>query len=116
MDWTVVRGLDGKFTLGGPSSASAFEHAGHSHVDKEPPRGSRRSQSAGTDWLITSGPTNTQLIPSYGVHIAKVIFDGSKRTPPILECRSKKKSLEVIIGLRDMTDALYDVLLAIPLG
>ena len=116
MDWTVVRGFDGRFARSDPSSSGASERTERSLVNNEPPRGSRRSQSAGTDWLITSGPTNTQLIPSYGVHIAKVIFDGSKRTPPILECRSKKKSLEVIIGLRDMTDALYDVLLAIPLG
>ena len=62
------------------------------------------------------GPTNTRLILSYGGHITKVIFDGSKRTPPVLECRSRKKSLEAIIGLRDITNALYDVLLATSLG
>ena len=49
VDWTIVRGHDGKFTHVGPSSAGASEHARDSHVDNEPPRGSRRSQSAGTD-------------------------------------------------------------------
>ncbi|XP_057524392.1 protein MAINTENANCE OF MERISTEMS-like [Amaranthus tricolor] len=57
-----------------------------------------------------------RLIPSYGGHIAKLIFEGSERTPPVLECRSRKKPLEAIIGLQDMTDALYDVLPATPLG
>ena len=56
------------------------------------------------------------MIPSYGGHITKVIFDGSERTPPILECRSRKKPLEAIIGLQDMPDALYDVLPVTPLG
>ena len=120
MDWTIVRGHAGKFTRAGPSFAGAFELAGDSHVDNAQPRGSRRSQSAGTDWLITSPqpecPTDTRLIPSYGGHIAKVIFKGSERTPPILERRSRKKPLKAIIGLRDMSDALYDVLLATPLS
>ena len=120
VDWTVVREHDGKFTRVGPSSAGASEHAGDSHVDNEPPRRSRRSQSVGTDWLITSpqlgGPTDTRLIPNYGGHKAKVIFEGSKCTPPVLEFRSRKKPLEAIIGLRDMSDALYNVLPATPLG
>ena len=72
----------------------------------------------GTDWLITSpqpeGPTDTRLIPSYGGHITKVIFEGSERKPPILEYRSRNKPLEAIIGLRDMSDAIYDVLPATP--
>ena len=60
------------------------------HVDNAAPRGSRRPQSAGTDWLITSpgGPTDTHLISSYGGHIANVIFKCSERMPPIIECRS----------------------------
>ena len=119
VDWTVVREHDGKFTRVGPSSAGASEHAGDSHVDNEPPRGSRRSQSVGTSWLITSpqpGLTDTRLIPSYGGHIAKVIFEGSERTPQILECHSRKKPLEAIFGLRDLSDALYDVLPATPLS
>ena len=95
VDWTIVRGVDGKFTRAARSSAGASEHAGRSYIDDEPPRGSRRSQSAGTDWLVTSpqprGSTDTRLILSYGGHIAKVIFDYSERTPPILECRSRKK-------------------------
>ena len=104
MDWTVVRGPDGKFTRADPSSAGASEHAGDSHVDNEPPRGSRRSQFARMDLLITSpqpeGHTDTRLIPSYGA------LEGSERTPPVLECRSRKKPLEAIIGLRDMSDTL----------
>ena len=51
-----------------------------------------------------------------GGHIAKVIFEGFERTPPILECRSRKKPLKAIIRLRDMSDALYNVLPATPLG
>ena len=54
VDWTVVRGVDGKFTRAARSSAGASEHAERSHVDDEPSRGSRHSQSAGTDWLVTS--------------------------------------------------------------
>ena len=53
VDWTVVRGSNGRFAAG-PSSSGASESAGHNLVDNEPPRGSRRSQSAGTDWLVTS--------------------------------------------------------------
>ena len=45
-----------------------------------------------------------------------VIFYGSERTPPILKCRSRKKPLEAIIRLQDMSDELYGVLPAIPLG
>ena len=119
LDWTIVRGPDGRFARGGPSSSAASERAGGSFVDNEPPRG-RPSQSTNTDWLVTSpqpgGPTDTRLIPSYGGHIAKLIFDGSERTPPILECHSRKRPLEAIIGLRDITDGLYDVLPATPLG
>ena len=62
------------------------------------------------------GPTHTRLIPSYGGHVAKVIFKSSERTPPILECRSRKKPQEAIIRLRDMSDAIYNVLPATPLG
>ena len=54
VDWTVVRVSDERFTRPGPSSSGASEHAGRSLDDNEPPRGSRRSQSAGTDWLVTS--------------------------------------------------------------
>ncbi|XP_057532961.1 uncharacterized protein LOC130810853 [Amaranthus tricolor] len=120
VDWTVVRGSDGRFARADPSSSGASECAGRSLVDNEPPRGSRCSQSVGTDWLVTSpqpgGPIDTRLIPSYGGHIAKLIFYGFKRMPLILECRSRKKSLEAIIRLRDMINALYDVLPATPLG
>ena len=89
-------------------------------VDNAAPRGSRRPQSAGTDWLIKSpqpgAPTDARLIPNYGGHIAKVIIESSERTPPILECRSKKKPLEAIIRLQDMFDELYELLSAPPLG
>ena len=54
LDWTVVRGPDGRFARGGPSSSAASERAGRSFVDNEPPRESRPSQSANTDWLVTS--------------------------------------------------------------
>ena len=68
-EWTVVRGSDGRFARGGPSSSGASECAGSILVDNESPRGRRGSQSAGTDWLVTSpypgGPTDTRLIPSY---------------------------------------------------
>ena len=78
------------------------------------PRGRKRSQSGDVDWLITSpypgGPVDTYLIPSYGGHIAKVIFEGSERTPPILECRLRKMTVESIIRLQDMFDELYQVL------
>ena len=120
VDWTVVLGSDGRFARPGPSSSGAAERAGRSLVENEPPRESRGSQSAGMDWLVTSPQSgeqkNMRLIPSYGGHIGKLIFDGSERTPPLLECRSRKRPLEAIIGLRDMTDALYDVLPATPLG
>ena len=92
MDWTVVRGVDGKFTRAARSSAGASEHAGRSHVDDEPPQGSRRAHHPSP-----GGPTYTRLIPSYGGHITKVIFDGSERTPPVLECRSRKKPLKAIM-------------------
>ena len=65
---------------------------------------------------LAGGPTDTRLIPSYGGHIAKVIFYTSKRMPPVLECCSRKKPLEAIIELRDMPDAHYDVLPATLLG
>ena len=45
------------------------------------------------------GPVDTSLIPSYGGHVAKVIFEGSKRTPPILDCRPRKRTLDAIIRL-----------------
>ena len=68
VDWTIVRGPDGRFARAGPSSSGASERAGHSLVDNELPRGSRRSQSAGTDWLVISpqpgGPTDTRLFPA----------------------------------------------------
>ena len=53
VDWTVVRWTDGRFARAGHSSSGASKRAGHSLVDNEPPRGSRRSQFAGTDWLVT---------------------------------------------------------------
>ena len=119
-DWTVVRGYAGKFTLAGPSAVGASDHAEDNHVDNAAPRGSRRPQSVGTNWLITSpqpeGPTDTHLIPSYGGHIAKVIFEGSECTPPILGCCSRKKPLEAIIRLQHMSDELYKLLPATPLG
>ncbi|XP_057528012.1 protein MAIN-LIKE 1-like [Amaranthus tricolor] len=120
LDWTVVRGPEGRFAHGGSSSSAASERAGRSFVDNEPPRESRSSQSANTDWLVTSpqprGPTDTQLIPSYGGHITKLIFDGSERTPPILDCRIRKRLVESIIRLRDMSDAFNDVLPTTSLG
>ena len=62
------------------------------------------------------GPTDARLIPSYEGHIAKVIFEGSECTPPILEFRCRKKPLEAIIRLQDMSDELYRLLPAAPLG
>ena len=82
------------------------DHAKDSQVDDATPRGRRRQQSIETNLLI----------PRYEGHIAKAIFEGSERTPPILECLTRKKSLEVIIRLQDMSDELYRVLPAIPLG
>ena len=119
-DWTVVRGHAGKFARAGPSNAGASDHVEDSHVDNAAPRGRRRQQCDRTDWLITSpqpeGPGDARLIPNYGGHIAKVSFEGSERTPSILECRTRKKSLEDIIRLQDISDELYGVLPAIPLG
>ncbi|XP_057532944.1 protein MAINTENANCE OF MERISTEMS-like [Amaranthus tricolor] len=119
LDWTIVRGHQGRFARGGPSSSAASERAGGSFVDNEPPRG-RPSQSTNTDWLVTSpqpgGPTDTRLIPSYGGHIAKLIYDGSERTPPILECRIRKRPVESIIGLRDLSVELVDFLPYTSLG
>ena len=118
VDWTVVRIHAGKFARAGPSNAGASDHVEDNQVDNAAP-GGRRPQSGGMDWLITSpqpgGPTDARLIPSYGGHIAKVIFEGSEHTPPILECRTRKKSLETIIKLQDMSNELYGVLLATPL-
>ena len=39
VEWTVVRGSDGRFARAGPSSSGASERAGRSLVDNEPPRG-----------------------------------------------------------------------------
>ena len=115
MDWTVVRGHDGKFTRVDPSFAGASEHAGDSHLDNEPTLTVRWNGLV--DYITQArGATDTRLIPSYGGHIAKVIFKGSERTPPVLECRSRKKPLEAIIELWDMSNALYDDLPATPLG
>ena len=54
LEWTVVRGSDGRFARADPSSSGASELPGCSHVNNEAPRKSRRSQSAGTNWLVTS--------------------------------------------------------------
>ncbi|XP_057523306.1 uncharacterized protein LOC130803137 [Amaranthus tricolor] len=54
VDWTVLRGSDRRFARVGPSSSGASERTKRSLVENEPPQGSRRSQSAGTDWLVTS--------------------------------------------------------------
>ena len=114
-----MRGHASKFTRVGPSTTNASDHAEDSQVDDVASRGSR-PQSAETDWLMTSpqpgGPNDTGLIPSYAGHIAKVIFEGSEHTPLILECHTRKKSLEAIIRLQDISDELYGVLPAIPLG
>ena len=120
VDWTLVRGHAGQFRTRGHNTADTSDHAGVSQVEDAAPRGRRRSQSADMDWLITSpqpgGPVDTTLIPSYGGHVAKVIFEGSERTPPILECRPRKRTLDAIIRLQDMSDELYGVLPATPLG
>ena len=87
VDWTLVRRHAGKFTHAAPSSAGASDLAEDSHGDNARPRGSRRPQSGEKDWMITSpqpgGPTDARLIPSYGGHIVRVIYEGSERTPPI---------------------------------
>ena len=115
-----MQGHVGKFTRACPSTADASDHVEYSQVDDAALQGRRHQQSAETDWLITlpqpRGPTDARLIPSYEGHIAKVIFEGSERTPSILECCTKKKSLEAIIRLQDMSDELYGVLHATPLG
>ena len=62
VDWTVVRRPNGRFARADPSSSGTSERAGHSLVDNESPRGSRRSQSVGTDWLVTSpSPRGPQI-------------------------------------------------------
>ncbi|XP_057535379.1 protein MAIN-LIKE 1-like [Amaranthus tricolor] len=120
IDWTIVRGHAVKFKIRGQGSSGTSDQAGVSQAEDAAPRGRRRSQSADTDWLITSaqpgGPVDTTLIPSYGGHVAKAIFEGSERTPPILECRARKKTLDLIIRLQDMSDELYRVLPGTPLG
>ena len=120
IDWTVVRGHAGKFARAGPSNAGASDHAEDSQVDNAA-LGGRRCPTVWWNGLAdhivpASGPTNARLIPNYGGHIAKVIFEGFERTPPILECRTRKKPLEDIIRLQDMSDELYGVLPATPLG
>ena len=75
------------------------------------PRRRRRSQSTDADWIITSpqpgGPIDTRLIPSYGGHIARVIYEGLERTPPDLECRLRKRTVDAIFKLQDMSDEMY---------
>ena len=63
LDWTIVRGRDGRFARGGPSYLAASERAGHSFVDNESARESWRSQSASTDWLVTSPQPGGRQIP-----------------------------------------------------
>ena len=115
-----MRGHAAKFTRADPSTVGTSDHAEDNQVNDAAPRGKRRQQSAETDWLITSPqpgvPTDARLIPNYGGHIAKVIFEGAEHTPPILECLSRKKPLEAIIRLQDMSDELYEVLPATLLG
>ena len=110
VDWTIVRGHVGQFRIRGHSAAGTSDHAGASQVEDAAPRGRSRSQSAYMDWLISSpqpgGPVDTSLIPSYGGHIAKIIFEGSERTPPILECCPRLRTLNAIIRLQDMSDEL----------
>ena len=93
VDWTLVRGHAGQFKIRGHGTTGTSDHARVSQVEDVAPRGRRRSQSADMDWLITSpqpgGPVDSSLIPSYGGHVAKVIFEGSERTPPILDCRPR---------------------------
>ena len=99
VDWTLVKGHAGQFKIRGHGTADTSDHARVSQVEDVAPRG--RRCSANVDWLITSpqpeGPVDTSLIPSYGGHVAKVIFEGSERTPPILS--PKKRTLEAIIRL-----------------
>ncbi|CAO2833506.1 unnamed protein product [Amaranthus hypochondriacus] len=120
VDWNLVRGVVGQFKRKGHSLAGPSDQAGGSQVEDAAPRRRRRSQSADVDWLITSpqpgGPVDTRLIPSYGGHIARVIFEGSERNPPVLECRVRKKMVESIIRLQNMSDELYQVLPASSLG
>ncbi|XP_057526209.1 uncharacterized protein LOC130805452 [Amaranthus tricolor] len=120
VDWTLVRGHASQFKIRGHGTANTSDHVGVSQVEDVAPRGRRRSQFADMDWLITSpqpkGLVDTSLIPSYGGHVAKVIFEESERTPPILDCRPRKRTLEAIIRLQDMSDELYRVLPATPLG
>ena len=89
VDWTIVRGHAGQFRIRGHSAAGTSDHAKASQAKDAAPRGRSRSQSTDMDWLITSPQpgalVDTSLIPSYGWHVAKVIFEGSERTPPILE-------------------------------
>ena len=119
VDWTLG-GHAGQFRIRGHNAAGSSDHAGVSQVEDAAPRGRRRSQSADMDWLITSpqpeGPVDTSLIPSNAGHVAKVIFEGSERMPPILDCRPRKRTLEAIIRLQDMSDEFYGVLPATPLG
>ena len=115
-----VRGASGQFKRTVHGSAGHSDQAGGSQVEDAAPRRRRRSQSTDADWVITSpqpgGPIDTRLIPSYGGHIARVIYEGLERTPPVLECRLRKRTVDAIIRLQDMSDELYQVLPASSLG
>ncbi|XP_057535347.1 uncharacterized protein LOC130813525 [Amaranthus tricolor] len=54
IDWTIVRGHAVKFKIRGQGSSGTSDQAGVSQAEDAAPRGRRRSQSADTDWLITS--------------------------------------------------------------
>ncbi|XP_057541769.1 uncharacterized protein LOC130820422 [Amaranthus tricolor] len=97
VDWTLVRWHTSQFRTRGHSTAGTSDHARVSQVED-------------------AAPVDTTLIPNYGGHVAKVIFEGSERTPPILECRLRKRMLDAIIRLPDMSDELYGLLPATPLG
>ena len=120
VDWAPMRGAAGKFKRRPQSAAGPSDQAGSSHVEDAAPRRRRRSRSDDPDWVIREpqpgGPVDTRLIPSYGGHVARVIFEGLERNPPILECRLRKKTIDSIIRLQDMSDEMYQILPTTELG
>ncbi|XP_057529713.1 uncharacterized protein LOC130808250 [Amaranthus tricolor] len=97
--------LERQSSLHSHTVGSGDDHTDYDNsVSREESVGQDESVGHPVDWTLIRG------------HAAKVIFEGLERTPPILECRPRKKTLDLIIRLQDMSDELYRVLPASPLG